>query len=178
MAIRIFIADDHPIVWDGLRQIVSEQGDMRVVGAVASGDALLAALQQQELPDVVVCDMSMPGRSGIELIKALRTGWPGLPVLALGVDDAGMHALPAIRWVAGGRLYIGEDVAGKLAHAASGGTLLPHTVLSKREQQVFTMLVEGLAVSAIAERLYLSVKTVSTHKTNILRKLGVTNIAR
>src|SRR5690606_2449499 len=101
MVIRIFIADDHPIVWDGLRQIVSEQGDMRVVGAVASGDALLAALQQQELPDVVVCDMSMPGRSGIELIKALRTGWPGLPVLALGVDDAGMHALPAIRWVAG-----------------------------------------------------------------------------
>lgn len=175
--IRVLVADDHAIVREGIKQILADQPDLQLVGEAENGQDVLRAVRAGNV-DLVLLDMSMPGRSGIELIKALRTGWPGLPVLALGVDDAGMHALPAIRWVAGGRLYIGEDVAGKLAHAASGGTLLPHTVLSKREQQVFTMLVEGLAVSAIAERLYLSVKTVSTHKTNILRKLGVTNIAR
>lgn len=198
MTIRIFIADDHPIVWGGLRQIVSEQDDMQVVGEVASGDALLAALQQ-ELPDVVLCDMSMPGRSGIDLIKALKARWPNLPVLVLSVHDDDMYAvraikagamgylskassseqlLEAIRRVAAGRLYINQDVAEKLTLQAIGKAPLPQAALSDREYQVFTMLAEGLPLSVIADRLYLSVKTISTHKTNIMRKMGLTNMAQ
>lgn len=198
MTIRIFIADDHPIVWGGLRQIVSEQDDMQVVGEVASGDALLAALQQG-LPDVVLCDMSMPGRSGIDLIKALKARWPNLPVLVLSVHDDDMYAvraikagamgylskassseqlLEAIRRVAAGRLYINQDVAEKLTLQAIGKAPLPHAALSDREYQVFTMLAEGLSLSVIADRLYLSVKTISTHKTNIMRKMGLTNMAQ
>lgn len=76
--IRIFIADDHPIVRDGLKQIISEQADMRVVGEAVNGDDLLLALRE-ELPDVLLCDMSMPGRSGIELIKTIKADWPDLP---------------------------------------------------------------------------------------------------
>lgn len=195
--IRILIADDHPIVRNGLKQIISEQGDMRVIGEVTDGDELVETLRQ-ELPDVVLCDMSMPGRSGIDLIKAIKAQWPSLPLLVLSVHEDDMYAvrtikagamgyvtkaspseqlLAAIRRVSAGRLYINEDVAEKLALQVIGGEQLPHSELSDREHQVFVMLAEGLTVSEIARELHLSVKTISTHKTNIMLKMNWTNMA-
>jgi len=195
--IRIVIADDHPVVRNGLKQMISEQGDMEVAGEVTNGDELMAHLRQ-ELPDVVLCDMSMPGRSGIDLIKAIKAQWPRLPLLVLSVHEDDMYAvrtikagamgyvtksspseqlLAAIRRVASGRLYINEDVAEKLALQVIGGDQLPHTELSDREHQVFIMLAEGLTVSEIAKELHLSVKTISTHKTNIMQKMNWTNMA-
>jgi DNA-binding NarL/FixJ family response regulator len=195
--IRILIADDHPVVRDGLKQIISEQGDMQVIGEAVDGDALLTALRQG-LPDVVLCDMSMPGRSGIDLIKTIKAQWPDLPLLILSVHEDDMYAvrtikagamgyltkaspseqlLAAIRRVFAGRLYINEDVAEKLALQLIGGEQLPHTGLSDREHQVFVMMAEGLTVSEIAKQLHLSVKTISTHKTNIMQKMDWTNMA-
>lgn len=170
---------------------------MRVCAEASSGDELLSALQH-ERPDVVLCDMSMPGRSGIDLVKAIRTKFPGLPVLVLSMHDEEAYAvrtikagakgyitkaspgeqlLTAIRRVAGGRLFINEDVAERLAMHVMGGELLPHTALSQRELQVFVMLAEGMTVTAIGQRLSLSVKTISTHKTNLMRKMGMRNMS-
>ncbi|MFC2971192.1 response regulator [Azotobacter bryophylli] len=195
--INILIADDHPIVRDGLKQIISEQGDMQVHGEAAEGDSLLAALRQG-LPDVLLCDMSMPGRSGIDLIKTVKALWPSLPVLVLSVHEDDMYAirtikagamgyltkacpseqlLSAIRRIHSGRLYINEDVAEKLALQAIGGAQLPHSGLSNREHQVFLMLAEGLTVSEIAKALTLSVKTISTHKANIMQKMNLANMS-
>lgn len=195
--IRIFIADDHPIVRDGLKQIISEQADMRVVGEAVNGDDLLLALRE-ELPDVLLCDMSMPGRSGIELIKTIKADWPDLPLLVLSIHEDDVYAvrtikagamgyltkachseqlLSAIRRVFSGRLYINPDVAEKLALQAIGGEQLPHSVLSDREYQVLVMMAEGLTVTEIARRLHRSVKTISTHKTNIMQKMNFSNMA-
>src|SRR5690606_6924780 len=125
------IADDHPIVRSGLRHLISDEPGMRVSAEASSGNELLAALQE-ELPDVVLCDMSMPGRSGLDLIKAIRSRYPELPVLVLSMHAEDAYAvrtikagamgyvskaspaqelLGAIRRVAGGRLFINEDVA-------------------------------------------------------------------
>lgn len=195
--INILIADDHPIVRDGLKQIISEQGDMRLCGEAAEGDALLALLRRG-LPDVLLCDMSMPGRSGIDLIKTIKAQWPSLPILVLSVHEDDMYAirtikagamgyltkacpseqlLSGIRRICSGRLYINEDVAEKLALQAIGGVRLPHSALSNREHQVFLMLAEGLTVSAIAKALSLSVKTISTHKANIMQKMDLANMS-
>jgi DNA-binding NarL/FixJ family response regulator len=195
--IRIFIADDHPIVRNGLKQIISEQADMQVVGEAISGDALLLALSQG-LPDVLLCDMSMPGRSGIELIKVVKAKWPELPLLVLSIHEDDMYAvqtikagamgyltkacpseqlLAAIRRVFSGRLYINQDVAEKLALQMIGSEKLPHSVLSDREHQVFVMMAEGMTVSEIARQLHRSVKTISTHKTNIMQKMSFNNMA-
>mgnify|MGYP001172740475 CR=1 FL=1 len=194
--IRIVVADDHPIVRNGLKQLIAEQTDMEVVGEADSGDALLTALRSEQ-PDVVLCDMSMPGRSGVALIKAISSQAPGLPVLVLSVHEDEMFAvrtvqagamgylskaspsdqlLAAIRRVASGRLYINLDVAEKLALQTINGNKLPHEALSNREYQVFMMLAKGLTVSVIAEQLHLSVKTISTHKTNIMRKMGLSSL--
>lgn len=195
--IRILIADDHPIVRNGLKQLISEHEDMQVIGEVTDGDELFAWLRQ-ELPDVVLCDMSMPGRSGIDLIKTVKAQWPSLPLLVLSVHEDDMYAvrtikagamgyvtkaspseqlLAAIRRVSSGRLYINEDVAEKLALQFIGGEQMPHSKLSDREHQVFVMLAEGMTVSEIARSLHLSVKTISTHKTNIMQKMGWSNMA-
>jgi len=195
--IRILIADDHPIVRDGIKQIISEQSDMVLAGEAVNGEELLAALAQG-LPDVVLCDMSMPGRSGIELIRAIKAQWPKLPILVLSVHEDDMYAVrtikagamgyltkacpseqlvAAVRRVAVGRIYINEDVAEKLALQLMGGDRQPHSVLSDREYQVFVMLAEGLSVSEIAKRLHLSIKTISTHKTNIMQKMNFANMA-
>lgn len=195
--IRIAIADDHPIVRDGLKQIISEQSDMTLAYEAADGDELLDRLGR-EVPDVLLCDMSMPGRSGIELIRAVRARFPQLAILVLSVHEDEMYAvqtvkagamgyltkacpseqlLAAIRRVAAGRLYINHDVAERLALQAMGVEDAPHGRLSRREQQVLLLLAQGCTVSESAKRLHLSVKTISTHKTNIMRKLGLDNMA-
>ncbi len=198
--INVLLVDDHTILRDGLKQIFSECSDIHVVGEAAEG---LAALKQiHSLPiDVVIMDMSMPGRSGLELLKQVKTEKPKLPVLILSMhseeqyavrayragasgyltkDSASTLLVSAIRKVAQGGIFISSNTAERLAMEFSGKHVeqsLPHTALSDREFQVFKLIADGLGLTEIAQQLSLSVKTVSTHKTHIMEKMRANTTA-
>ena len=184
--IRILIADDHQIVRDGLKRILAASVDIEVAGEAASGDEALALVKANDY-DVAMLDMSMPGLSGMDLIKRLKIEKPKLRILVLSMhgeqqyaaralkagasgylnkDSAAEQLIGALRKIAAGGVHIGEAAAASLV---SGGKT--HEALSDREFEVMRLLVEGLGPTEIAERLHLSVKTVSTHKTRILEKL-------
>jgi len=192
--IRVLIADDHSIVRDGLKRILAATADLQVTGEAASGDAALALVKANDY-DVVMLDMSMPGLSGLDLIKRMRLEKPKLRILVLSMhgeqqyaaralkagaagylnkDSASEQLLGVLRKIAAGGMHIGEVAAASLLEAKAG---LPHQALSDREFEVMRLLVEGLGPTEIAERLHLSVKTVSTHKTRILEKLGLGSTA-
>lgn len=191
--IRILIADDHKIVREGLRRVLAAAGDIEVAGEAADGDAALALVKTHDY-EVVMLDMSMPGLSGMDLIKRLRIEKPKLRILVLSMhgeqqyaaralkagaagylnkDSAAELLVSAIRKIAAGGVHIGEAAAATLLQSEK----LPHERLSDREFEVLRLLVEGLGPSEIGERLHLSVKTVSTHKTRILEKLGLSGTA-
>jgi two-component system invasion response regulator UvrY len=188
------IADDHSIVRDGLKRILASTSDLQVVAEAASGDEALALVKAHDY-DVVMLDMSMPGLSGIDLIKRLRLEKPKLRILVLSMhgesqyaarvlkagaagylskDSAAEALLGALRKIAAGGVHIGEAAAASLLQARDG---LAHEALSDREFEVMRLLVEGLGPTEIGERLHLSVKTVSTHKTRILEKLNLKSTA-
>lgn len=191
---RVLIADDHSIVRDGLKRILAATPDLQVAGEAASGDAALAAVKANDY-DVVMLDMSMPGLSGIDLIKRLKLEKPKLKILVLSMHGESQYAaralkagaagylnkdspaealLGALRKIAAGGVHIGDAAAASLLQA---GDKPPHETLSDREFEVMRLLVEGLGPTEIGERLHLSVKTVSTHKTRILDKLGLGSTA-
>jgi DNA-binding NarL/FixJ family response regulator len=196
MTIRIVIADDHAIVREGLKRIVGDVEDFTVTGEAADGTQVMKAVRELEF-DVLVLDLSMPGRSGMELIKLAKAEKPKLRILVLSMHQEMQYAVRAIksgasgyltkesapaqlelaiRKISGGGAYISAEVAEQLALGAMPGSdALPHESLSDREFEVFRHLVAGDAVSDIAHQLNLSVKTVSTHKANLLQKLGLTN---
>ena len=197
--IRILIADDHAIVRGGLKQLLSEQRDFTVAGEAANGLEALKLIREQPF-DVALMDMSMPGRSGIELIKQVKAEKPKLAVLVLSMHKEEQYAVralkagaagyltkesapdqlvAAIRKVAGGGVFISAGVAERLALELGGNhhDAAPHTLLSDREEQIFRMIVSGTPIGGIANELSLSVKTVSTHKTRILQKMNMTSSA-
>ncbi|HTH44699.1 MAG TPA: response regulator transcription factor [Oxalicibacterium sp.] len=190
--IRILIADDHAIIRDGLKQIISFVSNMAVVGEAADGDEVLQKLRS--LPfDVLLLDMSMPGKSGVALIQQIAALKPDLPILVLSMHQESQYAVQAIR--AGAAGYITKNAASSqliegIRKVAEGGTFvspgiadkllkqmhrreedLPHTRLTAREFQIFNMLVAGHSVNDIARILSLSNKTISTHKAAVLQKL-------
>jgi DNA-binding NarL/FixJ family response regulator len=192
--IRVLVADDHSIVRDGLKRILAATPDLQVTGEAAGGDEALALVKANDY-DVVMLDMSMPGLSGIDLIKRLKLERPKLKILVLSMHGESQYAarvlkagaagylskdsaagvlLNALRKVAAGGVHIGEAAAASLLQA---GDKPPHETLSDREFEVMRLLVEGLGPTEIGERLHLSVKTVSTHKTRILDKLGLGSTA-
>lgn len=194
--IRVLLADDHAIMRDGLKEILASVDGFELIGEVSDGKGLLDALHQT-LPDLVMMDMSMPGISGISLIERVKSLYPKLPVLVLTMLDDAHVALQALKSGADG--YITKDrpakeLIGALRKVAAGGkyidprlaeemvfndadTEMPHNRLSNREMEVFRMLVQGNNSHDIAEQLFISSKTVSTHKANLLEKLGVNNVA-
>ena len=193
--IRVLIAEDHKIVRDGLKRILAATTDMQVAGEAAGGDEALALVKSNEY-DVALLDMSMPGLSGIDLIRRLNVEKPKLRILVLSMhgerqyaaralkagasgylnkDSAAELLVGAIRKIAAGGVHIGEAAAAGLL--ASRTDKPPHEMLSDREFEVLRRLVEGLGPAEIAERLHLSVKTVSTHKTHILAKLNLGSTA-
>jgi DNA-binding NarL/FixJ family response regulator len=197
MTVRIVLADDHAIVREGLKRIVGDVADFQVVGEAADGTAVMQAVRELEF-DVLVLDLSMPGRSGMELIKLVKAEKPRLRILVLSMHQEMQYAVraiksgasgyltketapsqleQAIRKVSTGGAFISAEVAEQLALGAmpGGGGGLPHESLSDREFEVFRLLVTGQAVSDIAHKLNLSVKTVSTHKANLMQKLGLSN---
>ena len=192
--IRVLIADDHSIVRDGLKRILAATPDLQVAGEAASGDEALAAVKANDY-DVVMLDMSMPGLSGIDLIKRLKLEKPKLKILVLSMHVESQYAARALKAGAAGYLSkdsVAEVLLGALRKIASGGVHIgdaaaasllqaghkpSHESLSDREFEVMRLLVEGLGPTEIGERLHLSVKTVSTHKTRILDKLGLGSTA-
>jgi two-component system invasion response regulator UvrY len=194
--IRILIADDHTILRDGLKQILRECSDMVVAGEADNGSDTLAKIREQDW-DVLVLDMSMPGKSGIELIKQIRQEKPKLPILILSMhkedqyavrslragasgylckDSASSLLVQAIRKVASGKLFISPAVAENLVRGlVSKQEEFSHTMLSDRELQIFQLLASGKGLTEIADQLFISVKTVSTHKTRIMQKMNLAN---
>ena len=192
--IRIFIADDHPIVRQGLRRIVEADAGMVISGEAAGAAALLAGLEAAAT-DLVLLDVSMPGSLFIETLKELRTHHPTIRVLALSVhpedewavralragasgyltkDHSPDQLLEAIRRVYRGGKYVSPTLAEQLAKQLdAGGLRPPHELLSDREFEVMRRLGSGLTVSQIASELALSAKTVSTYRTRILEKMAV-----
>ncbi len=196
---RIVIADDHAVVRKGLKQLIVETDDLTVVGEAASGDELLTMLRSRPV-DVVVLDLSLGVRSGLDLLKHVKSELPRLPVIILSMHPEELFAvralragasgyveksstpeelLTAIRRVARGGTYLSGKIAETLAAdiARGGAPLLPHERLSDRELQVLRLLGSGMSVTAIAHALNLSVKTVSTHRTRVLAKTGFRNNA-
>lgn len=196
--IHVLIADDHTIFREGLKQIISDETDMFVSGEAVDGDDVLMKMRDLKW-NVLVLDMSMPGKSGIALLQHVKALRPDLPVLVLSMHQESQYAVQAIkagaagyitkssassqliegiRKVAVGGMFISPIVAEKLAlHLRHPEQGLPHTRLTAKEFQVFQMLIDGQKLSEIANALSVSIKTVSTHKANILLKMNIPTTA-
>ena len=196
--IHVVLADDHTIVRTGLKEILSDTGDMEVVGEATNGHEVMARVRELEV-DVLVLDMSMPGRSGLEFIKDVHALQPELPILVLSMHDEMLYAerliragargyimkrerpeklVEAIRHVLGGKTYVSEKMAARILDAFSGQRSLkgglPLERLTDREFEISHLIWLGNSSREIARELHLSVKTVEAHKANAMRKLGLT----
>ncbi len=196
--IRILIADDHAIVRHGLRQILSSSEEMVVTGEAINGLQAMQMARQGEW-DVVLLDVSMPEKNGIDTLKQLKREFPKLPVLILSMHPEEHYAIRAlkagasgyltkqsapeqlvnaIRQVAGGKKYVSPSLAEELANAISEDSdKAPHEKLSDREYQTLVMISSGKTLSQIAEELNLSVKTVSVYRARLLEKMKLKNNA-
>lgn len=194
--IRIVIADDHAIVREGLKRIVTSAEDMVVVGEAADGTQVMQQVRGNDF-DVLVLDLSMPGRSGMELIKLVHSEKPKLRILVLSMHEELQYAVRAIKSgasgyltkesaplqlihvlykVASGGAFISSDVAEQLALGSMlSGSSAMHERLTDREFEVFRLIAIGMSVTEIAGRLNLSAKTISTHKANLMQKMNLQN---
>ena len=192
--IRILIADDHVIVRAGLKEFIADQPDMEVTAEAATGAEAIAAVRAYDF-DVVLLDILMPDKNGIDTLKTLAHIKPELPVLILSTygedqyavnllragaagyvnkEAASAQLVAAIRTVVHGRKYVSPALEQILADSVSGDVPQPlHAELSQREFQVFCKLAGGESVSKIADELNLSVKTVSSYRTRILEKMAM-----
>jgi two-component system invasion response regulator UvrY len=191
--IRVMLVDDHAIVRSGFRRLLEQTPEIVVVAEAASGEEAYQAYPACR-PDVVVMDLSMPGAGGLEAIRRLLARDPGARVLVYSMHESSAFATQAMRagacgyvtkasapdvlveavvTVNGGRNYFSPDMAQKIALERVGGERDPLQVLSPREFEVFRLLAEGRSTEEIAERLFLSHKTVANHATQVKQKLGV-----
>jgi two-component system invasion response regulator UvrY len=195
VTIRVLVCDDHQIVREGIRQILADASDIALAGEAADGAEALARARTGGL-DVVLLDIAMPQRDGLDVLKQLRAELPQLPVLVLSTYPDRQYAVrclklgaagylnksadaeqlvAAIRRAAGGRLFITPAVAELLAGALGEPEAPLHERLSRREYQVFRQLAAGRSVGEIAETLHIAPNTVSTYRARILEKTGVRN---
>lgn len=194
--IRIVVADDHAVVREGLKRIISSAQDMAVVGEAANGAEVMQQVRESDF-DVLVLDLSMPGRSGMELIKLVRCEKPRLRILVLSMHEELQYAVRSIksgasgyltkesaptqlmqvlRKVASGGAFISTGVAEQLAMGSMlGSSCSAHERLTDREFEVFRLIAAGMSVTDIAGRLNLSAKTISTHKANLMQKMSLHN---
>jgi two-component system, NarL family, invasion response regulator UvrY len=191
-ALRVFVADDHDVVRRGLQQIVATQPGWVVVGEAPRADDVLPALRSKSV-DVLILDISLGGRSGIDLLGHVRAEFATLPVLILSMhaeeqyaarclragasgylqkDSSPADIIGAIERVASGKRYVSAALAGTIADDVGRGTTPPHERLSDREFEVFRLIAEGKNPGEIAESLHVSAKTVSTYRARILEKTG------
>ncbi len=192
--IKIFIADDHPLIRKGIKEIFEEEIDIKVIGDAAYPHEVLEGLKKLE-PDVLITDLSMPGRSGLDLISDIKQLFPKLPVLVLTMhpeDRFAVRALKAgafgyltkdakpeeiikaVRQVVTGRKYITPSLAEMLATEIDRDiTKMPHELLSDREFQIMQLVASGKKVSEIAEKLSISIRTVNTYRARVMNKMNM-----
>ena len=193
MPIRVFLIDDHVLVRTGMRLMLAGETDIELVGEAASGEEALPVLRRLQ-PDVVLCDLHLPGISGLEVTSRLVRAGGSIRVVIVSVledgpmprrlIDAGAHGyvgkcaggeelLRAVRTVAQGRRYLANGIAQALAFSGLDTDASPFDALSPRELEVAMLLTRGLRQEDIARRLSLSAKTVNTHKSRLFEKLGI-----
>jgi DNA-binding NarL/FixJ family response regulator len=196
--LRILIADDHPIVRQGLKQIIAETSDMIVAEEANNGLEVLSKVGASNC-DVVLLDISMPGRNGVDILRQLKNERPRLPVLILSIHPEEQYAVRALRSGASGYLtkesapdelitairkvsmggkYVSSSLAERLAYELESiDEQLPHKTLSDREYQIMVLIASGKTVTEIAEELLLSIKTISTYRSRIMEKMKMKNNA-
>jgi two-component system invasion response regulator UvrY len=197
MTIRVYVVDDHALVRAGMRMILSAEVDIEVVGEAESGEEALPQIRRLK-PDIVLCDLHLPGVSGLEVTERIVRGEYGPRVIVVSVLEDGpmpkrmiaagasgyvgkggdaRELVRAVREVANGRRFLASNVAQKLALSGLGGDAdaSPFDALSPRETEVAMLLAQGLRQEEIARRLSLSAKTVNTHKTRLFEKLQITD---
>lgn len=197
---RILVADDHSVVRQGLRQILALTTDLQFAGEAVDGWGVIEQVRRASFPfDLLLLDMSMPGPSGVDLIKRLHKEEPRLPILVLSMHaesqvasraikagasgyltkDADPDALiAAIRQVAAGGQAVDQELATRMIFESSAPeTDAPHRLLSDREYEIFLRLAGGDTINDIAASFHISPKTVSTHKFRLMRKLGVESVS-
>lgn len=197
MTVRIFLADDHNVVRLGLRALLAEEAEFRVVGEAADGTQVVAAVERLR-PDVLLLDLLLPGLTGLEVARQVRQRIPRTRVVMLSSVDDEEHVVEALRHGARGYVLKGadaSDVVRAVHEIAAGGTYLssplaarateiwsrvthpaapePLEALTTREREVLYLLLEGWTSPAIAERLHIGTRTVETHRSNLMRSLGV-----
>jgi two-component system invasion response regulator UvrY len=192
--IKILIADDHVLIREGLRKILKEAPDISVISEAQNAREVFERLKE-DTPDVVVLDISLPGKSGLEILKDLKQEKPDIPVLILSMhpedrfavralkagaagyvtkESAAQDLIKAIRKVVQGRKYVSAALAEKLAFDLEASTGKPlHELLSDREYQVMCMIAAGKTVKEISAELYLSISTVNTYRARILEKMNM-----
>ena len=196
---RVMLVDDHPIVRQGLANLIEDEKDLTVCAQVESAEGALAAMETAR-PDVIVIDVALGERSGLELVKDVRARWPEMPMLVLSMHDELLYAeralragakgyvmkqeatekvMEGIRKVLDGELYVSDRMAARLmtqaVHDRGAPPANPLSRLSDRELEVFTMIGHGLGTREIAQRLILSIKTVEAHREHIKEKLNLKN---
>jgi len=193
MTIRVFIVDDHALVRAGMRMIISSQEDMQVIGEADNGEDALGQIRRLK-PDVVLCDLHLPGISGLEVTERVVKGQPDIRVVVVSVledgpmprrlleagaagyvgkaDDAD-ELVRAVREVFRGRRYLASGIARHMALSGLDGDGSPFDALSPRELEIAMLLLHGLRQEAIARHLNLSPKTINTHKSRLFEKLQI-----
>jgi DNA-binding NarL/FixJ family response regulator len=192
---RVYLIDDHPLLVQGITELVNAESDLLVVGSTAEWTSALKQIPELK-PDVVVLDITLAKANGIEVLKNLRVHFPDLKVLMLSMHDENLYAMrsvragahgyimkmsateevvAAIRRILGGEIYLSPRIAKQTMMSLIGrrkeGALSPLDDLSDRELEVFNLVGDGLTTRQIAERLHLSVKTIETHKAHVKEKL-------
>ncbi len=193
----VLIVDDHPIVRQGLAQLINQEKDLEVCGQAEDAHEAMQAIRQLQ-PDMVIVDIALKDTSGMELIKDLKVQYPDLPVLTLSMHDEAIYGeralragargyimkqeatekvVTAIRRVLAGEVYVSNGMAAKMVSKLVGGgartTGSPADVLSDRELEVFRMIGEGYGTREMAEKLHLSIKTIETYRAHIKDKLNL-----
>jgi len=198
LRISVLLVDDHAVVREGYRRLLEKTVDLKVTAEASSGEDAYRLFGEQPV-DVVVMDVSLPGMSGIETARRLLARTPSAKVLVFSMHEDAMFAsralqagakgyvtkssapevlVEAVRSAAVGKIYISQDVAQQLAMQSLPGQRTPLTALSPREFEVFRLLAQGVAVTEIASRLWLSQKTIANYQSSIRQKLDVTNAAQ
>jgi|SRR5581483_6159497 len=195
----VMLLDDHPVMREGLAQLINHEPDLQVCGQFEDAAPAFEAVPKLN-PDVAIIDLSLKGSSGLELVKNIKANYPKIPLLVLSMHDESLYAeralragasgyimkaeateavLGAIRQVLGGGIYLSQKMSSKLMHQlASGrpggaGSLMER--LSDRELEVFSLIGQGRGTRQIAEQLHLSVKTIESHRAHIKEKLNLKN---
>ena len=197
-SVRLLIAADQAVVRQGIRQILTDAPEIQIAGEAATGMEALELMRDADI-DLVILDLSMPGLSGLDIVRQMRQDRPLVRILVLSVhpeeqyavrvmkagasgyltkDSAPEELISAVRHIAAGHKYVTATLAERLAlELDNAGDKLPHQSLSDREYEVMLLVAEGLKVQEIADRLSLSVKTVSTYRTRLLQKMRMRNNA-